>query len=119
MTSAVSSHFKVKDLSFINSIKSMAIIGTSAKRNFFFLKNHQESFKGSLYAVNPTVTDIPDFPRENIYKSIKEIPEDIDFVFITVPAKHVLSVIDECIEISKDQTKSYHRAVNIFLEASI
>ena len=88
----------VKDLSFINEIKSMAVIGTSAKRNFFFLKNHQENFKGSLYAINPTVKEIPGFPNENIYKTIKDVPEDVDFVFITVPANHVLPVIDECIE---------------------
>jgi len=88
----------VKDLSFINEIKSMAVIGTSAKRNFFFLKNHQENFKGPLYAINPTVNEIPDFPKENIYKSIKDVPGKVDFAFISVPAKHVLSVIDECIE---------------------
>lgn len=88
----------MKDLSFINDIKSMAVIGTSAKRNFFFLKNHQESFKGSLYAINPTVKEIPDFPKENIYKSIKEVPGKVDFAFITVPAKQVLPVIDECVE---------------------
>lgn len=76
----------------------MAVIGTSAKRNFFFLKNHQESFKGSLYAINPSVKEIPDFPRKNIYKSVKDVPKDVDFAFITVPAKHVLPVIDECIE---------------------
>jgi acyl-CoA synthetase (NDP forming) len=88
----------MKDLSFINDIKCMAVIGTSAKRNFFFLKNHQESFKGPLYAINPTVKEIPGFPKENIYKSIKDVPEDVDFAFITVPAKQVISVIDECIE---------------------
>ena len=88
----------MKDLSFINDIKSMAVIGTSAKRNFFFLKNHQESFKGSLYAINPTVKEIPGFPKENLYKSIKDVPEVVDFAFITVPAKQVISVIDECIE---------------------
>ena len=54
----------------------MAVIGTSAKRNFFFLKNHQGSFKGALYAINPTVKEIPDFPKENIYKSIKDIVEN-------------------------------------------
>ncbi len=88
----------MKDLSFINNIKSMAVIGTSAKRNFFFLKNHQESFKGSLYAINPTVKEIPDFPTENIFASIKDVPGEVDFAFITVPAHNILSVIDDCIE---------------------
>jgi acetyltransferase len=88
----------VKDLSFINNIESMAVIGTSAKRNFFFLKNHQESFRGKLYAINPTVEKIPNFPKENIFPSIKDVPGPVDFAFITVPANRVLSVIDDCVE---------------------
>ncbi|MHA1454583.1 MAG: CoA-binding protein [Promethearchaeota archaeon] len=88
----------VKDLSFINEIKSMAVIGTSVKRNFFFLRNHNETFKGPIYAINPTVKQIPDFPQENIYASIKDVPGEVDFAFITVPKNRVLSVIDDCVE---------------------
>ncbi|MFX0058333.1 MAG: CoA-binding protein [Candidatus Hodarchaeota archaeon] len=90
--------FKVKDISFINNIKTMAVIGPSEKRNFFFLRNHQESFKGNLYAIHPSLKEIPDFPKANVYKSIKEIPEDIDFAFIAVPAKLVPKVIEECVD---------------------
>ena len=88
----------VKDLIFINDIKSMAVIGTSAKRNFFFLRNHYETFKGPLYAINPKVKEIPGFPKENIYPSIKDVPNNVDFAFITVPRDHVLEIIDECVE---------------------
>ncbi|MFW9936463.1 MAG: CoA-binding protein [Candidatus Thorarchaeota archaeon] len=98
MTSSIPSDLNVKNISFINNIKSMAVIGPSEKRNFFFLKNHQESFKGKLYAVHPKVKDIPNFPKENVYNSIKDIPEDLDFAFIAVPAKNVPKVIDECVE---------------------
>ena len=48
MTSTHNLDADVKDLMFINNIKSMAVIGPSKKRNFFFLKNHQESFRGEL-----------------------------------------------------------------------
>lgn len=87
-----------KDLSFINKIKSMAVIGTSEKRNFFFLRNHFETFKGPVYAINPSVKKIPDFPQENIYASIKDVPGEVDFAFITVPKDRVLNVIDDCVE---------------------
>jgi len=90
--------FKVKDISFINKIRTMAVIGPSKKRNFFFLRNHQESFKGNLYAVHPNLKEIPNFPKENVYNSIKDIPEDLDFAFIAVPANKVPNVIDECVE---------------------
>ncbi|MFX1590460.1 MAG: CoA-binding protein, partial [Promethearchaeota archaeon] len=98
MTPSIPSDLNVKNISFINNIKSMAVIGPSQKRNFFFLKNHQESFKGILYAVHPKIKEIPNFPKENVYNSIKDIPEELDFAFIAVPAKNVPKVIDECVE---------------------
>ena len=98
MTPYKNNNLNVKDLMFINDIKSMAVIGTSAKRNFFFLRNHQETFKGPLYAINPTVKEIPGFPKENIYPSIKDVPNNVDFAFITVPRDHVLQIIDDCVE---------------------
>jgi acyl-CoA synthetase (NDP forming) len=98
MTHSSPSNLNVKDLSFINDIKSIAIVGASKKRNYFFLKNHQDTFKGNLYAVHPNAEDIPDFPKDKIYSSILEIPEDIDLAFIAIPAKKVLEVMDECVE---------------------
>ena len=88
----------VKDISFINDIKSIAVIGSSEKRNFFFLRNHQENFRGPLYAVHPKIKEIPNFPNSNIFASIKDIPNEVDFAFIAVPANKVLDVIDDCIE---------------------
>ena len=91
-------NLSVKDLSFINEIQSMAVIGTSKKRNFFFLKSHAENFKGKLYAVNPLLEDIPDFDKNKIYPSLKDIPNQVDFVFIAVPHSKILDVMDECVE---------------------
>ncbi|MFW9950991.1 MAG: CoA-binding protein [Candidatus Thorarchaeota archaeon] len=88
----------VKDISFINDIRSIAIIGASKKRDYFFLRNHQDTFKGNLYAIHPNAEDIPNFPKDKIYSSILEIPEALDFVFIAIPAKKVLDVMDKCVE---------------------
>ncbi|MBY9019952.1 MAG: acetate--CoA ligase family protein [Candidatus Lokiarchaeota archaeon] len=87
----------IKDISFINNIRSIAVIGASKKRDYFFLRNHQYMLKGNIYAVHPNAEEIPNFPTENIYASILDIPEAIDFAFIAVPAKSVLEVIDECV----------------------
>jgi len=97
MTHSSSSLLNVKDLSFINDIESMAVIGPSKKRNFFFLRNHFATFKGSIYAVNPAIKEISDFPSENIYPSVKDIPGEVDFAFITVPKEKILEVIDDCV----------------------
>jgi acyl-CoA synthetase (NDP forming) len=88
----------VKDASFINDIKSIAVIGPSKKRDYYFLRNHQYLFKGNVYAVHPNAEEIPDFPKDKIYSSILDIPEAIDFAFIAIPAKLVLEVMDECVE---------------------
>ncbi|MHA1326844.1 MAG: CoA-binding protein [Promethearchaeota archaeon] len=95
------STISLKDLSFIDQIKTMAVIGPSEKRNFFFLRSHQQSFKGKLYAVHKKIKSIPGFDdgtQGKIYTSVKEIPEDVDFVFIAVPASKILGVIDDCVE---------------------
>ena len=88
----------VKDATFINDIRSIAIIGASKKRDYYFLRNHQYLFKGNLYAVHPYADEIPNFPKDKIYSSILDIPEAIDFAFIAIPAKKVLEVMDECVE---------------------
>jgi len=76
----------------------MAVIGPSQKRNFFFVKNHQENFKGDLYVVHPTVKDIPDFNNSKIYPSVKDIPGDVDFVFIAVSQSQIMNVMSDCAE---------------------
>jgi len=88
----------VKDISFINNIRSIAVIGASKKRDYYFLRNHQYMFKGNLYAVHPSAEEIDNFPKDKIYSSILDIPEAIDFAFIAIPAKKVLGVMDECVE---------------------
>lgn len=92
-------NMELKDISFLNNIKSMAVIGPSKRRDFFFLRNHQENFQGSLYAIHPTVKSIPNFDdgtQGKIFSSIKEIPEPVDFAFIAVPPNQILKVMREC-----------------------
>ncbi len=92
------SDIAVKDISCINEIRSIAVIGASKKRDYYFLRNHQYMFKGNLYAVHPNAEEIPNFPKDKIFPSILDIPEAIDFAFIAIPARKVLEVIDECVE---------------------
>ena len=93
-----SSILDVKDISFINYIKSVAVVGPSKKRDYYFLRNHAADFKGNVYAVHPTVKEISGFDQNKIFSSLKEIPEDIDYVWITVPPSQILNVIEDCVE---------------------
>ena len=91
----------IKDISFLNTIRSIAVIGSSKRSDYSFLRRHAELFKGPVYAVHPTVTSIPRFDdgtQGKIYKSVELIPEDIDYVFIATPASRILDVIDGCVK---------------------
>ncbi len=98
MEHVVDSDLNVKDITFLNNIKTVAVIGPSKKRDYFFLRNHQYSFKGKVYAVHPKLEEIPNFPKEDIYSSVSDIPEEVDFAFIAVPPKQVLTVMDDCVK---------------------
>ena len=85
MTIQETTELNIKDLSFINDIKSIAVIGPSRRRDFYFLRTHAENFKGKIYAVHPNVKEIPRFHNEYLYPSIKDIPDNS--IFIGNPAK--------------------------------
>jgi len=98
MTKRDSSRLNIKNISFINSIKSIAIIGPSKKREYFFLKNHAQYFKGPIYAVHPTINEIANFSKKNIFSSLEEIPGEVDFAFIAVPPSQILSTMEACVK---------------------
>jgi len=79
------------------SPKSLAVIGASrnpAKVGHTILRNIVESgYKGRVYPVNPKADEILGL---KCYKSVLDIPDDVDLVVITVPAQIVLDVAEEC-----------------------
>ncbi|MEX2684566.1 MAG: CoA-binding protein [Candidatus Sigynarchaeota archaeon] len=87
-----------KGLSCIASIRSIADIGASKKRHHVYLKTFHDSFKGRLYAINPSAEPIPGFPDVAVYARVTDIPasEPVDFAFIEVPREHVLDVVKDC-----------------------
>lgn len=90
---------RVKDISFLNTIKTVAIIGPSQKRGFMFVKSHADNFKGkAVYAVHPKLKEIPGFENVKVYPSLQDIPDQIDYVYISVPNSVILGVIDDCVK---------------------
>ena len=77
--------------------RSVAIVGASrdpTKVGYVVLKNIVESgYKGEVYPVNPKADKILDLP---VYRSIKEVPGDVDLAVIAIPAQAVLEAIEEC-----------------------
>jgi len=74
----------------------IAVVGASAtpgKIGYTVLKNLLEGgYQGKIYPVNPSATEILGL---KVYPTICDIPENIDAAIITIPAKAVISTIDE------------------------
>lgn len=84
------------DLDFFFNPSSVAVIGASdsvGSVGYETIKNMLEKFKGKVYAVNIKQRPI----LGNIcYKSVLDIPEDVDMAIIAVPAQFVKDALDEC-----------------------
>ncbi|MHA1555724.1 MAG: CoA-binding protein, partial [Candidatus Heimdallarchaeota archaeon] len=75
----------------------MAVIGASAKPGkigYEIMDNILSyGFKGELYPINLKETEII---GKKCYKSIADVPGEIDFVVISIPAKYVPAVFEDC-----------------------
>ncbi|BCU71433.1 acetate--CoA ligase family protein [Stygiolobus caldivivus] len=78
--------------------KSIAVIGASRHKekvgNIVF-RNLLSTYHGKLYPVNTKAEDVEGVKA---YKSIKEIPDQLDLIVITVPREAVPSVMEEAVE---------------------
>jgi acetate---CoA ligase (ADP-forming) len=80
--------------------KSVAVVGASngiGKWGFILPMNLVGGdFNGDLYMINPNEKSVQGLPT---YKSLLDIGKPVDLVMVTVPAKLVSGVIDQCVEI--------------------
>lgn len=90
----------VKDVKQIYAMfnpRSVAIIGASKKPGKIghdIFKNALDyGFKGKLYPINPGVDEIYGIKA---YKSILDVPDEVDVAVIAVPADKVLEVAEQC-----------------------
>jgi len=88
------------DLEKLNGLltpKSVAVIGASAtpgKIGHTVVLNLKESnYGGDVYPVNPGEEEILGY---KCYKSVLDIKEAVDAAIITIPAKYVSGIVDEC-----------------------
>ncbi len=84
-------------LEFLFNPKTISVIGASKSPNkigYAILDNIIKSgFKGSIYPVNPGEEEIAGLKT---YGSVKDIKEGLDLAVISVPARHVVQVAEEC-----------------------
>ena len=84
------------ELDFIFHPRSIAVAGASAdpeNRGYEFVDALvKQGFKGSIYAVHPRAEDVLGHKG---YKSILDIPGNVDYVISSVPASAALQLVDE------------------------
>jgi acetyltransferase len=77
--------------------KSIAVIGASSKPGkigYEVMDNIiSYGFEGKVYPINLRETEIL---GKKAYKSVLDVPGEIDFAVIAIPAKYVASVLEEC-----------------------
>ena len=77
--------------------KSVAVVGASTtpgKIGFTVMDNLKKcGYAGKIFPINPTATEILGFKA---YASVLDVEEPIDAAVITVPAKLVPAVTEEC-----------------------
>ncbi len=77
--------------------RSVAVIGAShhpGKIGYQILKNIVDfGYSGRVYPVNPKGGEILGF---RVYRSVEEVPDDVDLAVVAVPAKLVPEVLESC-----------------------
>lgn len=90
---------KFKDFNRIFNPERIAVIGVS-KEGFGFgrgilISLKSIGFEGEIYPVNPSGGEVLDM---KLYRSVDEIPVNIDFAIIAVPAKAVPEALEACLK---------------------
>ncbi len=80
--------------------RTIAVIGASPKHGInraIFSNFLKSGYKGKLYPVNPKYDEFEiDGRKFKVYKSVKDIPDEIDLAVISVRAPLVPAVAEEC-----------------------
>ena len=83
----------------ITTPKSIAIVGASDNKNRIGGRplSHmiEQNFEGTVYPVNPNREKVQGLKS---YPNLQDIPGDLDFVLIAVPAKFVVNVIEDAVK---------------------
>lgn len=78
---------------------SIAVVGastTEGKSGYFFLRNLIDNgYRGGIYPINPNVNEIFGYKT---YRTILEVPHQIDLAFILIPRQYVKEVLSHCAE---------------------
>lgn len=85
------------ELDYIFHPRSIAVAGASEspdKYGHTCFRNALDNFRGKAYPINHRVTEILGVPT---YKSVRDLPENVDYVISAIPNRDVLELVDDCV----------------------
>ena len=80
--------FRPRSVALIGASRRPKSLGRKLLRNLFLFE-----FEGKVFPVNPR-SDV--IQSTKAYRSVLEIPDDVDMAVIIVPRDHVLRALEEC-----------------------
>ncbi len=87
-------------LEYIFHPRSIAIVGISADlpklwiRRLYLDSLIEGGFPGRIYLVNPKGGEMAGLP---IYRTLAEVPGEVDQVIVSIPARHTPALLEECV----------------------
>ncbi|WP_181310716.1 bifunctional acetate--CoA ligase family protein/GNAT family N-acetyltransferase [Nocardioides campestrisoli] len=87
-SASIEKFFNPRSIAVIGASRRQETIGQALVRNLVL-----GDFTGRVYAVNPTADAVSGLPT---YKSVTEIPDDVDVAIVAVPAEAVQDVVLDC-----------------------
>ena len=85
------------EIDYVFHPRSIAVAGASEspdKTGHTYFKNALENFRGKVYPINFRATEILGVPT---YKSVRDLPENVDYVISAIPNRDILDLVDACI----------------------
>ena len=85
------------ELDFIFHPRTIAVAGASEspeKTGHTYFKNFLDHFDGKVYPINVRV---PEILGVETYRSVREIPEDVDFVVSAIPSRDAMDLVQACV----------------------
>ena len=85
------------DLKRVLQPKTIAVVGDKRANGYMWLRN-MSTFQGNVYSVQVDPNEIPGIEELGIanFKSLAEIPEEIDYVMCAVPRPIAPRIIADC-----------------------
>ena len=84
------------ELDYIFHPRSIAVAGASAspdKQGHQYFRNHLDTFSGPVYPINMRADEILGVPA---YKSVRDLPDNVDYVISAIPNRDILDLADAC-----------------------